>query len=156
MALIAAHLNAGHSGGDSVATGIMSLFPHLHTTFPPFSPSLISLMVSVDVKHHVYLLYLLTFYSFLHSVLLSAKCTASVACLLLSFIRTFGTRSPTDFNASTKCFQATLLVVLKSYLSVSVGWRLNEVCPHDISLLRESFAQTGRRPFHFTSIMLPS
>ena len=24
--------------------------------FPPFSPSLISLMVSVDVKHHVYLL----------------------------------------------------------------------------------------------------
>ena len=32
------------------------LFPHLHTPFPPFSPSLISLMVSVDVKHHVYLL----------------------------------------------------------------------------------------------------
>ena len=29
-------------------------FPHLHTPFPPFSPSLISLMVSVDVKHHVY------------------------------------------------------------------------------------------------------
>ena len=27
-----------------------------HTPFPPFSPSLISLMVSVDVKHHVYLL----------------------------------------------------------------------------------------------------
>ena len=26
---------------------------------PPFSPSLISLMVSVDVKHHVYLLTLL-------------------------------------------------------------------------------------------------
>ena len=34
----------------------MSLYPHLHTPFPPFSPSLISLMVSVDVKHHVYLL----------------------------------------------------------------------------------------------------
>ena len=33
MALIAAHLNAGHSGGDSVAIGI-----------------------SVDVRHHVYLL----------------------------------------------------------------------------------------------------
>ena len=32
---------------------IMSFFPHLHS---PFSPSLISLMVSVDVKHHVYLL----------------------------------------------------------------------------------------------------
>ena len=31
----------------------ISLFPHLHTPFPP---SLISLMVSVDVKHHVYLL----------------------------------------------------------------------------------------------------
>ena len=29
---------------------------HLHAPFPPFSPSLISLMVSVDVKHHVYLL----------------------------------------------------------------------------------------------------
>ena len=27
---------------------------HRHTPFPPFSPSLISLMVSVDVKHHVY------------------------------------------------------------------------------------------------------
>ena len=32
---------------------ILSLFPHLHTP-SPFSPSLISLMVSVDVKHHVY------------------------------------------------------------------------------------------------------
>ena len=31
---------------------IISLSPHLHT---PISPSLISLMVSVDVKHHVYL-----------------------------------------------------------------------------------------------------
>ena len=58
MALIAAHLNAGRSGGDSVVIGIsiLSLFPHLHTPFPSFSPSLISLMVSVDVKHHVYLL----------------------------------------------------------------------------------------------------
>ena len=34
-------------------THILSLFPHLHTT-SPFSPSLISLMVSVEVKHHVY------------------------------------------------------------------------------------------------------
>ena len=33
---------------------MISLFPHLHTHFPPFSPSLISLMVSVDVKHHAY------------------------------------------------------------------------------------------------------
>ena len=68
MALVAAHLNAGHSGGDSVAIGIYS--PASSTTSilpspppppppppPPFSaPSLISLMVSVDVKHHVCLL----------------------------------------------------------------------------------------------------
>ena len=32
---------------------IISLSPHLHTP-PLFTPSLISLMVSVDVKHHVY------------------------------------------------------------------------------------------------------
>ena len=37
---------------------IVSLSPHLHAPFPPpFSPSLISLMVSVDVKHHVYFLH---------------------------------------------------------------------------------------------------
>ena len=55
MALIAAHLNAGHSVGDSVAIGIYS--PSSHTSIPPspLLPSLISLMVSVDVKHHVYL-----------------------------------------------------------------------------------------------------
>ena len=42
---------------------IISVFPHLHILIysslpppPPFSPSLISLMVSVDVKHHVYLI----------------------------------------------------------------------------------------------------
>ena len=35
---------------------IISLSPHLHTPFHPFSPSLISLKVSVDVKHHDYLL----------------------------------------------------------------------------------------------------
>ena len=33
---------------------IMSLSSNLHTPFPPFSPSLISRTVSVDVKHHVY------------------------------------------------------------------------------------------------------
>ena len=54
MALIAAHLNAGHSGGDSAVIGIYS--PSSPTSFPPFSLSLISLMVSVDVKRHVYLL----------------------------------------------------------------------------------------------------
>ena len=37
------------------AMHIISLSPHLHTPFPPFSPSLISLTVSVDVKHHAYL-----------------------------------------------------------------------------------------------------
>ena len=52
MALIAAHLNAGHSDGDSIAIGIYS--PTSHTPFPHFP--LISLTVSVDVKHHVYLL----------------------------------------------------------------------------------------------------
>ena len=60
MAVIAAHLNVGHSGGDSVAIGIYSLsFPTSippPPPLPPFSPSLLSLMVSVDVKHHVYLL----------------------------------------------------------------------------------------------------
>ena len=35
---------------------IISHSPHLHIPIPPFSPSLISLMVSVDIKHHVYLL----------------------------------------------------------------------------------------------------
>ena len=37
----------------------VSLFPHLHTpSIPPspFTPSIINLMVSVDVKHHVYFL----------------------------------------------------------------------------------------------------
>ena len=35
---------------------IISFSLHLHTPFPLFSPSLISRTVSVDVKHHVYLL----------------------------------------------------------------------------------------------------
>ena len=33
---------------------IISLSPHLHTPFPPFSPSLIRRTVTVDIKHHVY------------------------------------------------------------------------------------------------------
>ena len=36
---------------------IIALFPHLHTPLPPFSPSLISRTVYVDVKHHVYFLF---------------------------------------------------------------------------------------------------
>ena len=55
LALIAAHLNAGHSGGDSVAICIYSPLPPPPYPLPSFSPSLISLMVSVDVEHHVYL-----------------------------------------------------------------------------------------------------
>ena len=55
MALIAAHLNAGHSGGDGVAIGICS--PSLSPPIPPPSPFSPSLMVFVDVKHHVYLLH---------------------------------------------------------------------------------------------------
>ena len=41
---------------------IISLSPHFHTPSPPppFSPSLISRTVSVDVKHHVYLLTIYT------------------------------------------------------------------------------------------------
>ena len=35
---------------------ITSLFPYLKTPLPAFSPSLINLLTSVDVKHHVYLL----------------------------------------------------------------------------------------------------
>ena len=33
---------------------IISLSPYFHALFPPFSPSLISLMVSLDAKRHVY------------------------------------------------------------------------------------------------------
>ena len=42
-----------HSGGECSDRYIISLSSHLRT---PFSPSLISRMVSVDIKHHVYLL----------------------------------------------------------------------------------------------------
>ena len=52
MALIAAHLNAGHSGGDSVAICIYTL-PLPPPPYPLPPPSLISLMVSVGVKHHI-------------------------------------------------------------------------------------------------------
>ena len=56
MAHIAAHFNAEVILVVTVYSDryIISLSPHFHTP-SPFSPSLISLMVSVDVKHHVYL-----------------------------------------------------------------------------------------------------
>ena len=57
MALIAARLNAEVilvvTGTDRYIICLPPP-PHLHTPFPLFSPSLISLTVSVDVKHHVY------------------------------------------------------------------------------------------------------
>ena len=46
---------AGFISDRLIGIGLLPLFSHLHTP-PPFSPSLISLVVSVDVKHHVYLL----------------------------------------------------------------------------------------------------
>ena len=59
MAVIAAHLNAGIilvvTAGVAIGI-IVSLSPTSIPPPPPFSPSLISFMVSVDVKHHVYLL----------------------------------------------------------------------------------------------------
>ena len=64
MALVAAHLKTGVIPVGSVVLGIVSLFPHLRTPFPTFSRSLISLVVSVDIKHHVWLL---TYDEYTHS-----------------------------------------------------------------------------------------
>jgi len=52
MALVAARLNAEVILVVTECSDryVISLFPHLHTPFS--TPSLISLMVSVDVKHH--------------------------------------------------------------------------------------------------------
>ena len=55
MALIDAHLNVG-------VTLVVTMYiykPSSPTSIPPspFSPSLISLVVSVGLKHHVYLLF---------------------------------------------------------------------------------------------------
>ena len=49
MALIAVHLNAE-------VILVVTPSPPTSIPLPPFSPSLISRTVSVDVKHHVYLL----------------------------------------------------------------------------------------------------
>ena len=46
--------DADLSSADQLRPVRISLFPHLHT---PFSPSLKSLMVSVEIKHHIYLLF---------------------------------------------------------------------------------------------------
>ena len=57
MGRIAAHLSLNarviDSDGDSVAIGHSV---GTESPPPPFSPSLISLMISVDLKHHVHLL----------------------------------------------------------------------------------------------------
>ena len=62
MALIAAHLNAEVILVTVVCSDRYIIFsPHLHTPSPPPLPlSLISRTVSVDVKHHVYLLWFLS------------------------------------------------------------------------------------------------
>ena len=44
-------------GSQSLMVPTVSFFPHLHTPLRPFFSSLISLMVSVDPKHYVYLLW---------------------------------------------------------------------------------------------------
>ena len=62
MALIAAHLNAGHSGGDGVAIGIYSLPPPPYP-LPPILPvpNKPQLWFLWTFKHHVYLLTLQMF-----------------------------------------------------------------------------------------------
>ena len=42
---------------------MISLLPHLHTPSPRFSPSLISLTVSVDDKYHVYCLLTVVYFT---------------------------------------------------------------------------------------------
>ena len=58
MALITAHLKADIILVVTVCSDryILPFFHPSHTPFPTFSPSLVSLVVSVHVKHHVYLL----------------------------------------------------------------------------------------------------
>ena len=93
MALIAAHLNAGHSGGDSVAIGIYSpSSPTSIPPYPPFSPSLISLMVSVDVKHHVYLL----------TYVLAGRPSGSLSCIAMPFKSGIKRFSSSENNFWTK------------------------------------------------------
>ena len=58
MAVIAAHLNAGIILVVIQCSDRYIKSPSPYTTIPPspLSPSLISLVVSVGLKHHVYLL----------------------------------------------------------------------------------------------------
>ena len=67
---------------------MISLFPHLHTSFPLYSLSLISLVVCVDVKHCVYLLIDAADSPFLVTaqVLTGARCTSLLACAGLAHL----------------------------------------------------------------------
>ena len=56
MSLIAASLNAGVILVVQCSDGYNLPLPRPPFPLPLFSPSLISLMVYVDIKHHVYLL----------------------------------------------------------------------------------------------------
>ena len=75
--------------------------PHLHTPLPPFSPSLISLTVSVHVKHHVYLL------------TSTRRCFCGV-CLLLCCVGVF-------VLALCRCFCPCIVSVFLSLRCVSVS-----------------------------------
>ena len=62
MVIIAFHFNAGIILVVTVWRQLYNLLlPQTLYPLPPFPPSLISLMVSVDVKHHVYLTHYLHF-----------------------------------------------------------------------------------------------
>ena len=67
MALIAAHLNAGRSGGDGVVIGTLPL-PTPPYPLPPILPVPNKPYGFLDVKHHVHLL--------------SITCNKSLASLL--------------------------------------------------------------------------
>ena len=95
---------------------IISLFPPPLNHFPPFSPSLISLMVSVDVKHHVYFSLSLTLLS------VCASFTVTEEFLLHSWCRLGSFESVEEFLlhwllvlvlAATRLSQSLVLLTLR-------------------------------------------